>query len=186
MRAERAQRLRDKRASLRAVAKGFRRGFGDSVSPVGLGQAAGAGIALFGAAQAVEVTQKAYHALKKKRDFNQMLETNPELEDTRREMPEHFVRMYNSLRSLNPQFASDPIVAGNYMRNMSRDTGNAGMMIVDSLRSAPNTRLSPFVESFRRGQKGEHDDAGKEAMDARIRAEERVSEFRELYFPSDR
>ena len=90
------------------------------------------------------VARKAYYAVTKSRDFNQMMETDPTLKQFQRENSKQFNAHYNSLRSLNPEFASDPVVAGTYMRQMSMNPATAGSVIVDSLgglpRPTPGTR----------------------------------------------
>ena len=83
------------------------------------------------------IARKAYYAVTKSRDFNQMMETDPTLKQFQRENPTQFNSHYNSLRSLNPEFASDPVVAGTYMRQMSLNPATAGSVIVESLGGLP-------------------------------------------------
>ena len=182
MSAERLARRLAKRASLRAAALGVKQGLGDSVSPRGLGQAAGGALALFGAAQLAGAAQKTYLAIRKKNEFSQMMEADPELAQRQAEHPEHFARIYNSFRSMNPRFARDPIVAGNYMRQMSAEPERAGMMIVESLRGNTDARMSPYVESFRRSLAADGGSTAKQAMDARLRRDAQVKDFTERFF----
>jgi hypothetical protein len=87
---------------------------------------------------------KTVRAITKKRDFDGMLEANPDLQDYRKSNPTQFNRHYSSFRSLNPRFAGDPVVAGSYMRQMSEYPATAGKTIVESLKDAPKdeTRLT--------------------------------------------
>ena len=88
------------------------------------------------------IARKAYYAVTKSRDFNQMMETDPTLKQFQRENPTQFNSHYNSLRSLNPEFASDPVVAGTYMRQMSLNPATAGSVIVESLGGLPRPTQS--------------------------------------------
>lgn len=79
--------------------------------------------------------QKTYLAITKKRDFDAMLEHNPDLAEHQAANPQQFNQHYSSLRSMNPLFAKDPVVAGSYMRQMSMNPGTAGKVLVESLNS---------------------------------------------------
>jgi hypothetical protein len=116
------------------------------------------------------VARKAYYAVTKSRDFNQMMETDPTLKQFQRENSKQFNAHYNSLRSLNPEFASDPVVAGTYMRQMSLNPATAGSVIVDSLgglpRPTPGTRAKDLLfpdpmESLRKQQLEQGLEVGK-------------------------
>lgn len=87
--------------------------------------------ALIGAAR------KAYSAATKTRDYKMMLEVNPDLSEAQAGDPKMFNQLYSSLRSLNPTFASDPVVAGSYMRKMTEFPHNAGPILVETLGYAP-------------------------------------------------
>lgn len=77
---------------------------------------------------------KVYRAITKQHDFNSMMQANPDLEEYRAQNPTQFNQHYTSLRRMNPEFASEPTVAGTYMRQMSMNPGSAGKVIVDSLK----------------------------------------------------
>jgi hypothetical protein len=96
----------------------------------GLG-AAGAGVAAvsFGA-------QKLYDAITKRRDFRLMLEHNPDLHEHLERDPKFFNQAYSSLRSVNPQFSKEPLIAGNYMRQMMDAPMTAGGKIELALQGA--------------------------------------------------
>jgi hypothetical protein len=96
----------------------------------GLG-AAGAGVAAvsFGA-------QKLYDAITKRRDFRLMLEHNPDLHEHLERDPKFFNQAYSSLRSVNPQFSKEPLIAGNYMRQMMDAPMSAGGKIELALQGA--------------------------------------------------
>ena len=105
------------------------------------GTMAGATAGIYGI---VEGIRAAHRAITKKRDFKAMLESNPDLIEARRENPRRFDRQWSSLRSLNPEFSSDPVVAGTYMRKMHMSPMTAGDVIVESLRGRQAMPKSPF------------------------------------------
>jgi hypothetical protein len=77
--------------------------------------------------------RQAYHAITKRSDFDAMMGANPDLKEFQRENPKQFTQHYNSFRRMNPQFASEPTVAGTYMRQMSLNPESAGKTIVESI-----------------------------------------------------
>jgi hypothetical protein len=87
---------------------------------------------LGGAAVGV-AAEKAYRAATKSRDYEKMMAHNPDLKEYRRENPNLFNQHYTSLRGMAPEFASDPIVGGTYMRQMSTDPQSAGKVVVEAL-----------------------------------------------------
>lgn len=127
----------------RAVAEGIQRAGGrpKPKGPMELGKAVGlrAG-ALAGAFGLYAAAQKTYSAITKQRDFNAMLEGNPDLAAEHKRDPKTFNRLYGALRSMNPQFAAEPVVAGTYMRRMMQSPESAGGTIVESLQAARGTR----------------------------------------------
>lgn len=93
---------------------------------------------------------KIYDALTKKRDFNQMLELNPDLQEHHTADPKKFNQMFTTLRSMNSSFSKDPLVAGTYMRRMVESPLSAGGIAVETIghqRFAP----APMSEAFHRG-----------------------------------
>jgi hypothetical protein len=123
---------------LLGAAKQVGKGAGrDAMTEVGRGalQAAGgaAVIGLTGAAM------KAVNAIRKKKDFRQMMDSNSDLQEFQREDPRQFNRHYNSLAGMNPEFAHDPVVSGTYMRQMSMSPQTAGSTLVQSLESRQKT-----------------------------------------------
>lgn len=126
----------------------------DRAAPT-LGELARNSAVQFGVAAALSATApvaaKVYNAVTKRHSYNRMLEQNPDLRDMRNESPDsarQFNNMYNSLHSMNPDFARDPTVSGSYMRQMMAHPEGAGKVIVESLRGKPS---SPFGEPFRAG-----------------------------------
>jgi hypothetical protein len=100
---------------------------------IGRSAASGAAMAAgFGLAMAAG---KAYQAMTKKRDFEQMMSANPDLKDAMRSDPKGFSRHYTALRTMNPQFAAEPVVAGAYMRQMSAYPESAGKVVVEALQA---------------------------------------------------
>lgn len=86
--------------------------------------------ALAGAGMLVGAARKAYSAATKSSDFRAMLELNPDLNEHQEANPKRFNQYYNSLRNLNPTFAGDPVVAGNYMRKMVEEPLHAGGQLI--------------------------------------------------------
>ena len=105
------------------------------LSGVGKGLAQGAGAAAAaGAVGAVGLAaSKIFGAATKARDFRQMLSYNPDLQEHHDRDPRMFNQMFSTLRTMNPQFSSDPIVAGSYMRRMSENPMTAGGIAVESV-----------------------------------------------------
>lgn len=108
---------------------------GDFAGSVGRGAALGAGSMIAGAAVAGVgmAAEKIYSAATKSRDFKRMLENNPDLQEHHERDPRMFNQMFTSLRSMNPNFSADPIVAGTYMRRMVENPLTAGGILTESL-----------------------------------------------------
>lgn len=126
-----------KTAGLGDFAGAVGRGARGAISGEGLGQLATYSAAAAGAGALVGAARKAYMAATKGRHHKQMIEANPDLAEAQQADPTTFNQHYSSLRNLNPVFASDPVVAGAYMRRMSEFPHNAGPILVESLKSAP-------------------------------------------------
>jgi len=109
-----------------------------------------AGAAIFGGESAAKGI---YHAVTKRSNYKKMLERNPDLQQHLDDNPDQFISHYNSLHSVNPLFASDPVIAGTYMRQMSLAPRTAGNVIVESLAAVPrkeqrmNAPLGVYRES---------------------------------------
>ncbi len=82
----------------------------------------------------VPAAQKIHTAVTKKRDFKQMMEVNPHLEEVREQDPKMFGHAYNSLRNINPTFGKDPLVAGAYMNKMMMNPEQAGITLAQSVK----------------------------------------------------
>lgn len=61
----------------------------------------------------LEGVRRLYYAARKSMDFNRMMEANPSLKDRN---PKQLRMTFNAIHRLNPQFASEPIVAGTVVR----------------------------------------------------------------------
>lgn len=107
-------------------------------------QAAG-GLAVTGAVGAVA---KVYQALRKKRDFDAMLDVNPQLAERQEEDPKRFNYQYNSMRAIAPQLAQDPVMASSIMLHMSSNPEAAGRVLLEYARGAP---AAPTVETGPKG-----------------------------------
>lgn len=96
----------------------------------GAGAAAG-GLAVMGLATAA---QKALQSIRKKRQFEDMMQVNPDLAEQQAEDPMKFNAHYNSFRRLNPEFAADPILAGTILRKMNANPETAGSVLAESFK----------------------------------------------------
>jgi hypothetical protein len=90
---------------------------------------AGAAAALGGAGIAAH---QLYNAATKGRDFRNMLVHNPDLVEEHQRDPKSFNQLFSSLRTVNPSFSRDPIIAGTYMRQMVGSPA-AGGVLTDAL-----------------------------------------------------
>jgi hypothetical protein len=80
---------------------------------------AGAGALAAGAIAGIGAGAHALHdAITKSRDFRSMLQENEDVAQMHAEKPRELNRMFSTLRTFAPQFTSDPMVAGAYMRQM--------------------------------------------------------------------
>lgn len=76
---------------------------------------AGAGALIAGAGIAAH---SIYGAVTKARDFRKMLSFNEDLAARHKQNPKYINAAFSTLRSVNPQFSSDPMVAGSFIRNI--------------------------------------------------------------------
>ncbi len=114
-------------------------GFGHSVAQgmrEGATQALGQGAVGLAATGLGVAAMKTYRALRKRRDFKEMLSVNPDLAEYQEQDPMRFNAHYNSLRSMNPGYAEDPVIAGSLMRSMSMNPNTAGGVLMQSLESS--------------------------------------------------
>ncbi len=74
-------------------------------------------------------------AITRKRDFNNMMDHSPDLQEARQGNPKQFNAHFNRLRRMNPTFSKDPVVAATYMRQMEASPATAGVAAVQALQS---------------------------------------------------
>lgn len=125
-------------ASLYGGAKGVAQ---DAFKPEHLGSSAmrgliGTGMAAAGAgtvALGIHGGQKLYDAATKARDFRAMLQADPRIAQMHEENPQRVNQMFSTLRTFNPQFTRDPIVASSYVHKMVEDPMHAGGVAVEAL-----------------------------------------------------
>lgn len=72
--------------------------------------------------------KKLYDAATKGRDFRAMMEYNPDLASEHERDPKNFNQLFSSLRTVNPAFSKDPIIAGTYMRRMVGSPAAGGVL----------------------------------------------------------
>jgi len=123
-------------------------GFGKVLGNALMGAGATAIVGAGGAAAQLGMS-KAYDAITKAQDFKLMLEHNPDLAEHHTNDPRTFNQLYSSLRTVNPAFAKDPIIAGTYMRRMV-ESPMAGGVLTDAISMAEKIP-HPVGEAFRRG-----------------------------------
>jgi hypothetical protein len=109
-------------------------GFGN---PGRMGAAVGRGAAGAAGALAVAggaaIASKLYDVATKAHDFRTMLEENPDVAAEHQENPRRVNQFFTTLRTFNPQFSRDPVVAGTYMRKMLLEPQTAGGYVENAL-----------------------------------------------------
>lgn len=114
---------------------------------------AGAGIAGAAISGAGIAASKIYDAATKARDFRAMMGSsfNADLHDYYHQKPRQFNEAYSSLRMMNPEFSKDPMVAGNFMRQMMENRPEvAGGVLLQALHARRDVPPSPMLETFQR------------------------------------
>lgn len=114
----------------------------------------GAGVVALGVGGATAAVTKIHDALTKRRDFRQMLEHNPHLADAQSQDPKRFNQLFTTLRTFNPAFSADPIVAGTYMDRMIQSPGGAGAIAAEALQArdkVPHPTLDLFHQGVVKG-----------------------------------
>lgn len=95
---------------------------------------------------------KIYDSIRKKSDFQEMMELNPDLQQYRTDkaMQKRFNATYDSIRRMAPEYGRDPIMAGSLMgKMMSNQENAAGTMSAyhrPSSGPAPRYDLTPFYD----------------------------------------
>ncbi len=122
--------LMTKQAFMQQAWQAFKGSVGPEAVGKGLGQAAlGAGVAGLGAA-----AMKIRNSIAKKRDFKEMMSLNQDLQSEQEQDPRFFNAAYSSLRRMNPEYGSDPVVAGAYMRKMMANPDAAGLTVAQTVK----------------------------------------------------
>lgn len=110
-----------------AATRSFQEGAAQAVGQGAVGLAMG-GIGI--------AAMKTYRAMRKRTDFKNMLEANPDLAAYQESDPVKFNAHYNSLRTMNPGYAEDPIIAGSLLRQMSMHPNTAGKVLMEGMESS--------------------------------------------------
>lgn len=124
-----------------AVASKLPEAFGGGLG-MGVAGAAVAGVGL--------AAQKIFDAVTKRRDFRQMLEFNPDLQEHQASNSKMFNQAFSTIRSMNPTFSRDPLVAGAYMRQLVQNPQTAGAVAGQLLQARGNVP-APMLEGFGQG-----------------------------------
>jgi len=112
-----------------------------------------------GAALAIPAAQKVVGALRKRHDYNKMMDHDPSLHDLKEQDPKFFNQSFTSLRRANPSFGSDPMISSSYMHKMVGNREGAGLAVAEAMqqrRPAHELSLgvkpegSPFSPSMKR------------------------------------
>lgn len=121
---------------------------GNALRPGNLGTLAGrglvgAGMSAVGAgavAGATHGVQMLYDAATKAKDFRLMLAQDAELAQRQQENPKLVNQMFSTLRTFNPAFTRDPVVAAAYVSKMVGDPMHAGAHAVEALQYRDKTK----------------------------------------------
>jgi len=116
------------------------RQFGGHVGNTALNAGAGA-LATAAVGGLAVAAGKLYDAATKSRDFRRMLDANPDLAEHHAQNPGGMNQFFSSLRTMNPAFSRDPLVAGHFMRQMAGiDTQGPGAVAGGYLMPAIDAR----------------------------------------------
>lgn len=98
---------------------------------------------------------KLYDAATKTRDFKSMLEYAPDVAEMHAENPQKVNQMFSTLRTFNPDFTRDPVVASSYVRRMvgEAESGGAGGIAVEALQSRDKMK-HPYSDTVLRAALG--------------------------------
>lgn len=111
----------------------------------------GSAIALSAVAAVAAGGEKAYSAMTRERDFKRMMASNPDLHTDHQADPRTFNMAFNSLRSMNREFAADPYVAGAYMRQAGVGSPQGGTLLAEKVyfptRKNPDKILNSVLEA---------------------------------------
>jgi len=136
--------------ALSGAARTTGKALGPTARAFGTAAAAGAGAAAF--AGLAGGAGKLFAAATKTRDFRAMLDANPDLQQHHRTDPAGFNRMYSSLRTLAPEFAAEPLVAGHYMRQgMEGLTEGRGGVVVRAMNEKRPMQTGPMTDAALQG-----------------------------------
>jgi len=142
--------LSEKRAFGMPNLKGMAGKAGPALSRMGeqAGNAAMAGVGAAAFAGLVGAAGKLYDAATKTRDFQSMLEANPDLHEHLQSDPAGFNRMFTSLRRFSPEFTKEPVVAGTLMRQaMNGAIEERGNVSIGAQRNRQPPKQGPLTEA---------------------------------------
>jgi hypothetical protein len=122
------------------------RQFGSKLPEAAAGAASSAAVGLGLAAGGVAAS-KIYDAITKRRDFRAMMEANGDLHEEYAKDPKLFNQMFSTLRTFQPAFTKDPLVAGTYMRQMTGSPLTAGGVAVQALGQGKDIK-HPMRETY--------------------------------------
>jgi len=130
---------------------GFARKALESPAGQSFREAAGASFGVAAVAGIGAGVAKLVDAVQKKRQFGAMLEVNPDLREHQRTNAPFFNTAYNSMRTMNPSYGKDPIVAGTIMRRMMESPDAAGGVLMSTMRDPAAPGGSMLRADFRAG-----------------------------------
>jgi hypothetical protein len=127
---------------IRGVGKGLAGSGGEIGKSIAVGAAGAAGAA--GIAGLGMASKKLFGAARKKKQFNAMMDANPDLSAQHKQNPKFFNTAYNSVRSINPAYGRDPVVSGSLMRRMMESPDTAGTILMSTMKP-PQAQPSGFA-----------------------------------------
>jgi hypothetical protein len=91
---------------------------------------------------------KIYNAVTKSHHFNNMLANDEELQEHHAQDPKRFNLMFNALHKMNPEFASDPLIASAYMKKMLGNTQAPGLVAAEARGQVKELPQSSISKAF--------------------------------------
>jgi hypothetical protein len=130
------------RKTANVVGEAFRR-FPQHLAHAGAAAGAAATVGLVGAGIHGAVS-KIVDVATKSHDFRQMMHANEDLHPHYESDPKRFNLMFNTLRTMNPSYSKDPLVAGSFMRRMIESPTGLGGIAGEALQHRGDFPESAF------------------------------------------
>lgn len=135
----------------------------------GAAQAVGQGVVGAGIAGVGMAAMKTYRALRKRSDFKEMMDLNPDLAEHQEQDPTKFNAHYNSMRTLLPHYAEDPVISGALMRQMGEFPNGAGSLLMGAMEGSSKMRGQHPPQFTLSGKISPHDDVRQQESGSSLR-----------------